>query len=332
MTKIIRENNLSFMTGALAFLIFSTYFISLILFGRPGVVEPFIIAGIGVLFCLVIVYFKKKYPVKKVAIAIGAGVGASLVVLVIVVLIGTSVISGLNPPPPAGSAPGPLEYDRSITLDAPRPASPTTVPNYRVVSVQKFSSGTGTALAVKDHIPSIAEAPDLAEKALAVYGGLPADAVLEKTEQVFMKKYNLKTGSVEEQYPQYTRVAYRQYVNGSPVMGSGIAVSLGEAGELLDISKDWSTLEYRGEIPVISADEAFEKLQARDLLEPVQSSLNGIHITRVQSGYHIETHYNNASVQTPAPDLCTPVWIFYGIKPEIIDDEPYPLLVNATRG
>ncbi len=320
------------MIGSLAFLIFSAYFISTILYGQPGVVELFIIAGISVLFCLVIIYLKEKYPVKKIAIAIGIGVCVSLLVLVIAVLIGTSLISGLNPPPPSGSSFDPVVYNRSITLGVQLPASPATVPGYRVVSVQKFSSGTGTALAVKDHIPSIAEAPGLAEKALGVYGGLPADAVLEKSEQVFMKKYNLKTEVVEEQFPQFTQVIYRQYVNGSPVMGSGISVSLGEDGELLDISKDWSTLEYMGEIPVISADEAFNKLQARDLLKPIQSSLNGYHITRVQSGYYVENDLPDSTMKESAPNRCTPVWIFYGIKPEIIDVEPFPLLVNATRG
>jgi energy-coupling factor transporter transmembrane protein EcfT len=177
MTKTINENNLSFMTGTLAFLIFSTYFLSIVLYGRPGVSEPFIIAGIGVLFCLVIIYLQKKYPVKKVSIAIGVGVGISLLVLVIAVLIGVSLVSGLNPPPPAGSSPGTLMYNHSITLEVPLPASPATVPLYRVVSVQKFSSGTGTSLTVKEHIPSIEEAPGLAEKALEKYGGLMADAV-----------------------------------------------------------------------------------------------------------------------------------------------------------
>lgn len=317
------------MTGSLAFLIFSAYFISIILYGRPGVAGPFIIAGIGMLFCLVIIYLKEKYPVKKVAIAIGVGMGISLLVLVIAVSIGTSLVSGLNPPPPAGSSPGSLEYNRTITIDVPLPVSPYAVPNYRVVSVQKFSAGSGTSLAVKDHIPSTDEAPGLAEKVLKEYGGLPADAVLEKTEQVFMKKYNLKTGTVEEQYPQYTRVAYRQYINGSPVMGSGITVSLGENGELLDISKDWSTLEYAGEIPVISADEAFEKLNRQDLLIPLQCSILGYHITRVEFGYHVESHLPDASGQPAPPNVCTPVWIFYGVKPGT-DAEPYPLLVDAT--
>jgi len=254
-----------------------------------------------------------------------------LLVLVIAVLIGVSLVSSLNPPPPAGSSPDLIAYNHSITLEVPLPASPTTVPLYRVVAVQKFSSGTGTSLSVKNQIPSLGEAPGLAEKALEKYGGLPADSVLERTEQVFMKKYNLKTGTVEEQYPQYTRVAYRQSVNGSPVMGSGIAVSLGENGELLDISKDWSILAYAGEIPVITAEEALEKLNRQELLIPVQCSILDYHITRVESGYHVETHLPDASARPTPPDVCTPVWIFYGEKPGT-DSEPFPLLVNATRG
>ena len=319
------------MTGALAFLICSTYFISMILFGRPGGTGPFIIVGVSVLLCLVIIYLKEKYPVKKVAIAIGVGVGLSLLVLVLAVLVGTTLISGLNPPPPAGSSPGSLEYNRTITLDVQLPASPATVPRYRVASVQKFSSGTGTSLTVKKHIPSIEEAPGLAEKILEDYGGLPADAVLEKTEQVFMKKYNLRTGMVEEQFPQYTQVIYYQYVNDSLVVNSEISVSLGENGELLDISKDWSTLEYTGEIPVISVDEAFEKLNRQDLLIPLQCSILDYHISQVEFGYHVEIDLYDASARPTLPNSCIPVWIFYGKKPGT-DLEPFPLLVNATRG
>jgi len=235
--------------------------------------------------------------------------------------------------PSSSGDPGvlPPDYDRSITLDVPLPESPATMPAHRVASAKKFSFGTGTALTIKKNIPSTEEAPGLAEKIIAMYQGLPADAVLERTDQVFMKKYNSDTQTVEEQYPQYTRVVYRQYVYGFPVMGSEIAVSLGENGELLDISKDWATLEQTGEVPVISAEEAFGKLEARDLLLPVQCSLDGYHITRVQSGYYVETHFPDASAQPVPPDTCTPVWIFYGIKPGT-GSEPFPLMINATRG
>jgi len=240
----------------------------------------------------------------------------------------------MSPPVNTGPSTDLAAYDRTITLDVLLPASPVTVPLYRVVSVEQYSAGTGTALTVKKEIPAVGEAPGLAEKALVAYGGLPADAVLERTEQVFMKKYNLMTETVEEQYPQYTQVIYRQYVNGSPVMNSGLSVLLGEGGELLDISKDWSTLAPAGEVPVISAEEAMEKLRARDLLRPIQSSLDGYHITRVQSGYYVrafDTRFPYAPGPETPPDTVIPVWIFYGFKPGT-DLDPFPLLINATRG
>ena len=118
MPKRINENNLSYLTGALAFLICSTYFVSIVLYGRTGITEPFIILGILVFFCLVTIYFKKKYPVKKVVIAIGAGFCLSLLVLVMTVLIGTLLVNDLSPSP-SGTFP--------TTQPAPIPAVLTII-------------------------------------------------------------------------------------------------------------------------------------------------------------------------------------------------------------
>jgi hypothetical protein len=229
----------------------------------------------------------------------------------------------------AGAAAVPA-YNHGITLDVPLPASPATVPYYRVVSVLQDSAENGIAPAVKAQIPSVEDAPELARKALEPYGKLPFDAILEKTGQVTMKKYNPFTGAVEKEFPQYTQVVYRQYVNGSPVINSKISVALGESGELLDYSKDWYVLEQDGYVPVISAEEAREKLKKQDLLLRPQCCVDGYNITRVQSGYYITVHSPYARDGKTA-DTCTPVWIFYGIKTGTGSD-PFPLLVNATRG
>jgi len=118
MPKRINENNLSYLTGALAFLICSTYFVSIVLYGRTGITEPFIILGILVFFCLVTLYLKMKYPVKKVVIAIGAGFCLSLLVLVMTVLIGTLLVNDLSPSP-SGTFP--------TTQPAPIPAVLTII-------------------------------------------------------------------------------------------------------------------------------------------------------------------------------------------------------------
>ncbi|MFA5332246.1 MAG: hypothetical protein WC342_07695 [Methanoregula sp.] len=263
--------------------------------------------------------------------------------IVIAVFAGGSMIAGLeafdvgDPRGPVlltngteGTADIPV-YNRGITFDVPLPPSPETVPHYRVISVQEYSSGTGTALTIKDKIPSVSEAPELAQKALGPYGGLPTDAVLEKTGQVTMKKYNLSTSVVEEEYPQYTQVTYRQYVHGSPVINSEISVALGRNGELLDYKKNWYVLEQEGYDPVISAEDAQEKLKKQDLLFRPQCCVSNDSITRVQAGYYVTTHDPYAPDREALPDTCTPVWIFYAIKPGTGTD-PFPLIVNATRG
>jgi hypothetical protein len=274
---------------------------------------------------------------ERIAIGSGLVIAVFLAGCMVFVFSMLGIPGHLAAPPltPVNDGPYPdlTAYDRTITLDVPLPASPVTVPLYRVVSVEQYSVGTGTALTVKKEIPAVGEAPGLAEKALVAYGGLPTDAVLERTEQVFMSKYNLRTGTVEEQFPQYTQVIYRQYVNGSPVMNSGLSVLLGEGGELLDISKDWSTLAPAGDLPVISAEEAMEKLKNGDLLFRLQCCLDGYHITQVQLGYYIQagTREPHPPARVISPDTCIPVWIFYGVKPGT-DANPFPLLVNATRG
>nr|WP_320161185.1 hypothetical protein [uncultured Methanoregula sp.] len=223
-----------------------------------------------------------------------------------------------------------IPRSNAVVLDTALPASPASVPVYHITDVHRFSFGSPATLVVKKSIPSTAEAPGLAVKALGTYGGLPGDAALEQTEQVFLKKYNLKTDMVEEQYPQYTRVAYRQSINGSPVVGSGIDVLLGENGDALEISKHWPAFARAGEVPVISAEEALEKLNAGNLLIRPQCCTGGMHVSAIRLGYYVETHLPDASAQPPLPSTCTPVWIFYATRPGT-PTEPFPLMVNATR-
>ena len=85
------------------------------------------------------------------------------------------------------------------------------------------------------------------------------------------------------------------------------------------MSKDTGSFHFRQEIGEFML-KISPKLQARDLLMQVQSSLNGYHITRVQSGYYVETHLPDASARPTLPNTCTPVWIFYGKKRELISN------------
>jgi hypothetical protein len=239
-------------------------------------------------------------------------------------------------PPAPGHALSPATLpagNQPITLDCPLPESPATMPQYHVISLDRYSGGSDSALSVKRSIPAVEEAPALAEKALAAYGGLPDGAVRERTEQVFLNQYNLATGMTEERFPQYTLVTYRQYASHTPVMNMGIRVELGEDGDLVGLSGQWSVLEQNGTTPIIAPDVALRKLHDGDLLRQLQCCMDGSRIVQVRLGYFIQerTRELHPPARVIMPDTCIPVWAFYAMKPGT-ETDPFPLLVDARDG
>jgi len=208
-------------------------------------------------------------------------------------------------------------------LEKDLPAARATAPSYTVMKTESVFTGSEKLMTVKENTPKKEEAAVIAEKILEQYGGLPDDAVLVKVEQVFLTQYNTRTQSVEEQYPQFTQVIYQQEINGAPVVGPGaeINICLGENGELLQIEKAWRHVEFAGDVPVISAAEAYEKLQERDLLVIPQSSLDGVRISDIKLGYYAEHREHDQEIYSP-------VWIFYGSRQ---GGQPFPYLVDARR-
>lgn len=219
-----------------------------------------------------------------------------------------------------------VNMTEGITLDTPFPKSPETIPIYKVTNITVFFIGSPKLMEIKTNIPSEDEALSIAEKALEQYGGLPADAVLRKTERVAMKEYNTATGVTGQEYPQWTQVIYTRQVAGLPVVGPGaeITVCLGENGELLQFDKVWRTLQYDRDIPIISAEEAFDKLKRRDLVEIPQSSLNGLIVSGIKLGYYAEDRDHDQ-------EYYNPVWIFYGTTHPEIDRTLYPFIVDARE-
>ena len=242
--------------------------------------------------------------------------------LLICVIISTVVVMTPMTKPPISL--GTQGSTTDFILEKELPKSLATAPFYNVIKKEAIYEGSPKVMEIKSSIPSENEAPIIAEKILEKYGGLPEDAVLSKVEQVSIEKYNVKTRTVEEKYPQFTQVIYEQIINGSPVTGPGaeINICLGKDGELLSIEKAWRHVEYTGEIPVISAAEAYEKLQNGDLLEITQSSMAGLKISDVKLGYYAEDREHDQKVYSP-------VWIFYGYKQ---GGKPYPYIVDARRG
>lgn len=217
---------------------------------------------------------------------------------------------------PQGSATG-------FILETELPDSPATAPVYNVVRKESIFEGSEKVMEVKSSIPSEKEAVIFAEKILENYGGLPKDAVLSRVQQVYLDEYNLKTETVERQYPQFTQVIYSQQINGSPVAGPGaeINIELGENGELLQIEKAWRHVEYGGEVPIISAAEAYEKLQKHEFFIIPQSQLSGVKISNVTLAYYAEDWEHDQKVYSP-------IWIF---SSDQSNGYPFPYMVDALR-
>jgi hypothetical protein len=251
------------------------------------------------------------------------------IVFICLVIAGVAIGALVMQPAPDDLSPASVPGNQAegmTTLTTPFPKSPETAPIYNVTKKVEFTVGGPKLMETKTSIPSEDDAPALAEKALEKYGGLPGDAVLKKVERITLKKYNTATGTVEAEYPQRTEVIYTQQLAGHPVVGPGaeIIVALGENGELLQVNKVWRSLEYDREIPIISAEEAFEKLKRLELMEIPQCCINGLVVSDIQLGYYAEDRDHDQ-------EYLYPIWIFYGTPHPEIDQSRTPFIVDARK-
>jgi hypothetical protein len=199
----------------------------------------------------------------------------------------------------------------TLILDTELPKSPASVPIYKITSIDFISEGNELkAFTIKNSVPSSDEAPAFAEKGLEKYGGLPEDAQLSGVFPNYIYKHNLTTNTDEEKKPVGIQVGYRQILNGSRVMGSKIMIDLGENGEIIEIIKIWGVYEYAGEIKVISAERAFEKLRNYETTERLQGTLpEGSKVDNVQLGYWFDWK-GSQKKDTLNGTYLKPVWVF----------------------
>lgn len=210
-----------------------------------------------------------------------------------------------------------------INVHAVEPTIPPSIPLY--IGILKEGDALfeekGSDLTLKNSVPSEKEAPQIARNLLQQYGGLPVDAELQYSNIVYVQEVQFSTGMIIDQKPTDTDVVYLRKINGMPVTGAvdKIEIELGENGELLQISKVWRTLESIGNTTcIISPNDAVEKIQKREILDPPWS-LNGISIDNISLGYY------EISRTDPVIYL-EPVWIFSGKDRQ---NDPISLSVSA---
>jgi PKD repeat protein len=195
-----------------------------------------------------------------------------------------------------------------VNISATLPDSPENIIAYRITSGPNdmvFYS-TGKLVKVRPNVTSEADAPHVADEALAPYGGLPQGAKLTLVKTECIETINIDTHQVTTKYPITTNVQYARYINDIPVIGPGgfIYIDLGNNGDLIYLNKVWRSVSPAGNISIIPLSIAIEKLQKGELLNPKGYPYN-VNITKIRLGYYEKGRNESQEFMEPA-------WLFKG--------------------
>jgi hypothetical protein len=230
--------------------------------------------------------------------------GICLIVGVIAVALVSYGIVKLGDMQPVSSGPG---GSHSIVIKAELPEAPETMPYYRVVdedydkpSLQELKRELRQK--PQKH-PSRDEAVRIAEEYIDSHGGMPDDAVFGDA----IRGYLMKSGEDFEKRHIRLQVWYHRVFNGTPVVGPGdtIRIAIGCNGTIPGFLKSWRELEYAGEIEIVNASEAVERLQRGETVYNFSASPSTIEIDRMELGYY-------SAMPRVKQEYYEPVWVFSG--------------------
>jgi hypothetical protein len=197
----------------------------------------------------------------------------------------------------------------NITIDVPIPESPRDMRIYRGYFRQGdlVENITRSTKPIDNPIPED-QAPEIAKKILEQqYGGLPSDAQLQYSSIMSLEKRNTSSGTVVKEIPYETFVSWIRLIDGMRVEGGsdGIQVELGETGDVIRVYKRWRTYEPLGNVSIISARKAIDKLGAGEVLNPGLSDEEDVSIYNIHLSYYVD------GIDKPETTL-EPIWVFYG--------------------
>ena len=176
--------------------------------------------------------------------------------------------------------------------------------------VRKYHRDTTNVSQIVTLLPDDSAALVLSEKYLFTYGGIPSDAIFEKTERSPDIHYFFPNTS-----SPYVRVYYNQSLSGFPVLWNTIyndrnyddnhvlQVDIGTDGELIGLVKKWPNVELVRVDPVISAEEAIKKLELRWNEYDSMSYRWSLNVSSIRQGYDLDPRISQ---------FYEPCWIFSG--------------------
>jgi|WetSurMetagenome_2_1015567.scaffolds.fasta_scaffold12696_2 hypothetical protein len=169
------------------------------------------------------------------------------------------------------------------------------------LQLKSFGSSRGNVTTEED-------APAVARKVMEAYGNLPDDAVFTGARTSYTEEYDHNLHKIVSIIPEDTTVTYSRNINGLWLIGDSnrIIITLGTDGELLWLFKVWRNYTYIGDTPLISVDEAIDKLEREDFISTTwHSGIRNVTIDTITPAYYAEDAGNSET-------LLEPVWLMMG--------------------
>ncbi len=220
----------------------------------------------------------------------------------IVILLSFAIVFSSTTTKPSLGIMGQADFKLSAEL----PESPAKLPRYRIVGdeSQELISPELPG-GPRDNLPSDEEAIKKA-KLLLEKLGIAGDVKLEKVSREYVER--VENGKVVEKKAVLVDVIFRRYIDGMLLFGPGgeIEIFLGENGKVLGYLKPWKNVEYDGEVELITAKQAYEKLKRWEVENKPTEPLK-LTVVKVEAGYYAKPPASYGSSQ----EYYEPVWIFH---------------------
>lgn len=204
-----------------------------------------------------------------------------------------------------------LGVDEDLNITANIPTGVKTLPYYKVIKEDRVHiKNASHIVAPRNSLPSEEEAVKIANSCITSNNYLPNDSYLNKVTTQFITSVNKSSEDTitEKKFPAFIEVEYCRAIDGYPVSGAGdsITVCIGEHNEVIYLFKTWRELERVGDVSIIDANSAIEKLKQYETVEKrVGSEELPAEINEIELGYYSEaTGIEQAYYK--------PVWIFKG--------------------
>lgn len=194
-----------------------------------------------------------------------------------------------------------------IVINAQAPEMGKTLPYYKVMNEDKIHESVDKVVIPRKYLPSEEEVVKTANEFLGKRNTLPDGAYISNVETFTIKTVDENKGSVEKETPVFVRVSYNRNLDGYPIVGPGdsMEVCIGENEEIVYFFKTWREVEKAGEVSIIDANSAIEKLEHGDPVQPLKSINKPAEINEIKIGYYSDTPGEKQ-------EFYKPVWIFKG--------------------